>query len=286
MKLNYKLVGIDIDGTLIGAEPVVSAEILDALAAVEQTGIRVVIATGRDFKQTIDIWRQLRLPQPLMPLVLVSGALVAESDTARTLYQRRIPAALAGRFAAALNQQGRTAMAYVDPWRTGLEYYLLKAGDASFVQQKWFDRVPSQVRSVESLEGIEDPILRISSIVQDRKDGETLAEELRRQFEGQMIVSPLFVRAYDVMLVEATAANANKWTGLTYVAQSCHVRPSEIVAIGDDVNDLPMFRGAGLAVAMPQSPPHVLAAAHHVAASGLGACLRDLAAGRLAPSRS
>jgi hydroxymethylpyrimidine pyrophosphatase-like HAD family hydrolase len=50
----------------------------------------------------------------------------------------------------------------------------------------------------------------------------------------------------------------NKWEGVLHVARLHGIEPGQIVAIGDDVNDVPMIRNAGLGVAMGNAKPEVL----------------------------
>ena len=56
----------------------------------------------------------------------------------------------------------------------------------------------------------------------------------------------------------------NKWEGLLQVARTYGIKPAQIVAIGDDVNDLTMIANAGLGVAMGNAKPEVLAIAKRV----------------------
>ena len=103
--------------------PAVSPKI-DAVAAAEDAGLRAVLTTGRDYNLAIGIWRQLRLKRPPQPIVLISGAMVSEAQTGRTLYQKTISRGLACEFADALCERGRSAMAFVDPWRHDVEYFI------------------------------------------------------------------------------------------------------------------------------------------------------------------
>jgi hydroxymethylpyrimidine pyrophosphatase-like HAD family hydrolase len=65
-----------------------------------------------------------------------------------------------------------------------------------------------------------------------------------------------------------------------YVADRHGIRPEEIVAVGDDINDLPMIAGAGLGVAMGNAKAEVQAAARRVIKSnrdnGLAEFLNDM----------
>ena len=58
--MKYRLLALDIDGTLIGSEERVSAEVVAALHAAVRAGIGVCLATGRSYAETMPIWRQIR----------------------------------------------------------------------------------------------------------------------------------------------------------------------------------------------------------------------------------
>ena len=72
----------------------------------------------------------------------------------------------------------------------------------------------------------------------------------------------------------------NKWEGILHLARRHEIPPEAIVAIGDDVNDLPMIRNAGLGVAMGNARPDVKSAAARVIGTneeeGLAAFLNEL----------
>ncbi len=55
--------------------------------------------------------------------------------------------------------------------------------------------------------------------------------------------------------------DASKWTAIRYLAKLWRIEPQEICAVGDDVNDIPMIRHAGLGVAMGHAGAEVLTAA-------------------------
>jgi hydroxymethylpyrimidine pyrophosphatase-like HAD family hydrolase len=62
-------------------------------------------------------------------------------------------------------------------------------------------------------------------------------------------------------MCEVIRHDAGKWAAILHLAELWNVDPSEICAIGDDVNDISMIKSAGLGVAMGQAPAAVLAAA-------------------------
>jgi len=65
--------------------------------------------------------------------------------------------------------------------------------------------------------------------------------------------------AHTGQILEVFDPAVNKWEGILHVARHHGIDPKQIIAIGDDVNDLMMIRNAGLGVAMGNSHPQVLA---------------------------
>ena len=278
--MKYGLLGIDVDGTLLDRDHQLSADVIDAVVAAERTGIKVCLATGRSYTETIDIWRGLRFEQPPAPLVLIGGAQVCEADTGRTLYQRSMPRELACEFADALGEAGYCAMAIIDSWRHGWDYMLAETGDVHAAQGDWFSKMDVEIRRVKHLRDAADMPnpLRINAVADPAAAGE-LAERLKEQFAGRLNVHAIVAPNYNVTIVEAFSIEANKWNALKYVAQGYRLGPGRVAAVGDDVNDLAMICGAGLGVAMPSASPEIRAAADHVAEGGLAEFIRALADG-------
>jgi hypothetical protein len=281
---HYKLLALDIDGTLVGPDQAVAEETVDALAAAERAGLRVCLATGRSYAESIGIWRQLRLLAPPQPMILVGGALVSEPDTARTLCQRPIPFQTACEFADALGQLGHAAMVLVDAWRHGVDYLVTAGGDQHAASRDWFSKMGVRVRRVDRLADASDAPepLRISAVAEPQA-ARAVAGDLMQRFDGRLNVHAILAPNYGVTVVEAHAAGADKLSAIKYVAQGLRIGTGRIAAVGDDVNDLPMVQGVGLGAAMPHAPPELLAAARHVARGGLAAFVRELLAGRLDP---
>jgi Cof subfamily protein (haloacid dehalogenase superfamily) len=290
--MKYRLLALDIDGTLIGTREQVAQDVVAALAAADRAGLRICLATGRSYAETGPIWRQLTFGREPEPLVLVSGALVTEAQTGRTLYQRTIRRELACEFADALTAAGYCAVAAVDPWRHGVDFFRTGGNEpqasargqtpgTSFeLTQRWLARRSVKVHAAARMAdhaNMPDP-LRVSTIL-DRPRPDLLAE-LQRRFEPRMTMQTIYVPAYDMTILEAFSAGTSKHSALTYVAQASRLGKGQIAAVGDDMNDLAMIQGAGLGVAMPNSPKPLLDAAGHVATEGLAAFVTDLAAGK------
>jgi Cof subfamily protein (haloacid dehalogenase superfamily) len=288
MTTKYKLLAIDVDGTLLDSDHNIPPATAIAVAKARSQGVKVMLATGRSYTETIGVWRELVAGAPPLPphlggepIVLIGGALVSEAPSGRTLYHRAIDHDVACAYGDALLSAGKSAMAILDPWRHGLDYFIVEGPDCQTVQQRWFSQMNVKFQTVKHLNGQarDFPILRMSVLV-DPADGQRLADSLLADFAGKLNIYPIYAPNYDITIIEAFAADVNKWTGISYVAQGARIPASRIVAVGDDVNDFNMIKNAGLGVAMLKAPANVKAAAKQIAAGGLATFIDELLAGQ------
>jgi Cof subfamily protein (haloacid dehalogenase superfamily) len=276
--VKYKLLVFDVDGTLIGRDGIVPPETIDAIAQIASGGVRICLATGRSYAETMPIWRQLNLKPPLEPMIVIGGAMVSEPTTGRTLYQQTIEHDLADQYSQALCQAGHSAMAIVDSWRHGVDYYLCEGPDSHLLDKLWFSKMNVTVRRLARLDAAMPPVLRINCVTTPQT-AEALAGQLVERFAGRLNIHSIFAPNYGVTIVEAFASRASKWAGVMYVAQAYRIKPSQIVCFGDDVNDISMLRSAGLGVAMPWANQAVQSVAKAIALPNLAQFIRSLAAG-------
>ena len=94
-----------------------------------------------------------------------------------------------------------------------------------------------------------------------------LEATLLRRLAGQIQTFVQKSPSYAGTMCEILRADASKWTAIEYLCQLWQIDPAEVCAVGDDMNDIPMLKGAGLGVAMGHARGEVLAVADHVTAS-------------------
>ncbi len=280
----FKLLAVDIDGTLVGPGEPLRAGHAEALAAAKRAGMTVCLCTGRSVAEARPVWLQCALPGRADPIIAVGGAVVFESDTARTLHIEPLAPAPAIAASEVLRGRGLSTVALVDSWREGFDYYLVAGDDARAARAAWLDRHECTVREVRSLTDVPalPALLRLTALPDGV--GEDVEELLRRCGDGHLAVGRIRALNYGIDLLECLSPRANKWTGVRYVSQGLRIARRDIVAIGDDINDLPMIERAGLGVAMGNAPDPVQAAADHVAGlqadDGLAEFIEQLLAGQ------
>ena len=111
-------------------------------------------------------------------------------------------------------------------------------------------------------------------------NGFELKIALAERFGGRIVCHAIHVPSYGVDVLEVFDPAVNKWEGILHVARRRGILPSQIVAVGDDVNDITMLQHAGLGVAMGNAKPEAIAVADRVInrndADGLAEFLEEL----------
>jgi Cof subfamily protein (haloacid dehalogenase superfamily) len=259
--VKYKLFAIDLDGTLLSPSGVVSSRTKDAVLSVVKSGARVCFATGRNFTESRAV---LQSVGHFDAAVFVGGALVYDTRTHQTLKRTLMHPELARELAKFFESQGHAALALQDTHTAGVDYLASEEFDLHGDTERWLKATQSKLRRVADLAGYPHEHTMRVSIVTNRERGTRVRDELNKAF-GDRIVSHNFTSVFnDISVVEAFDPTVNKWQGVMHVAQVLGIKPEEIVAAGDDANDVPMVRNAGLGVAMGNASDEVKHAARRV----------------------
>ena len=219
------------------------------------------------------------------PPVFVGGAIVIDTDQEITLHRTMMQPALAKEVCACLEEHGHAVLALQDTGSAGVDYLMsgdLPPNDAT---RQWMKVTETKLRKVGRLsQEPHDHTIRVG-ICAAAKEVTKIKDDLTERFGERIIAHSLMVPAYGVEVLEVFDPAVNKWEGILHVARRHGVQPEQIVAIGDDVNDIPMIENAGLGVAMGNARPEVLAIAKRVigknADEGLAEFLDELVTAHL-----
>lgn len=281
----YRLLAVDIDGTLVGPTQTVRPRAAEALRRASEAGLKVCLATGRTLIESQPVWRDCRLRSPGDPAICMGGAMVSEPDTGRTLHTLPIPPETARAAAELLAGWNLAAVGGVDSRRWGFDYYLTEGANTDAIWRDWFSKHPCEVRPVKTIETLDDgpELLRLTALVEPAR-AEMLRDGLRDRLGDAVELVSIYAPNYDIHVLECYGRGVNKWRALQHVAEQSGIGAGQIAAIGDDVNDVPMLEGAGVGAAMGNAPEHVKQHADHVTAEvgqdGLADFVDQLLAGR------
>ena len=90
---------------------------------------------------------------------------------------------------------------------------------------------------------------------------DSLRERAHRRLGRRVRTESIANKNYQGHILEFVAPDSGKWAGLRWVAERAGIGPEAVAAVGDDLNDVEMLRGAGLGIAMGNAAEAVLEAA-------------------------
>ncbi len=277
--VKYKMIAIDLDGTLLSPQGKVTDRTRAAIHQCLSAGILVCFATGRN-------WTESRVVVDTVGhhhhAVFAGGAIVMDTKQEVTLHKMMVDPKLAREVCKLLEDAGHAVLALQDTGAAGVDYLVSDEVPVNAETMHWMSVTSATVHHVSKLSTYaHENTLRLG-IVADPADVAKVHEQLTSQFGERIFCQKLFVPSAGVEVLEIFDPAVNKWEGVLHVARSHDIEPEQIIAIGDDVNDLPMLTRAGLGVAMGNAKPEIQAAAKRVIKSnadeGLAEFLEELVA--------
>lgn len=258
----YRILALDVDGTLLDADGHLSPRTADAVARAASAGILPVLCTGRRYRRARAITEQLGLAAPI---VCNSGAIVKDPADHRTLWRADFDPDLADQVRALFRAFDEPGVVFSDrppteadfrvpafpTGRTMFDDYVAKNRDHAEIDPAWADVGPEQ--DIE-------PWFHVCA-VGSYEEMSAFERSALERMSGRIQTFVLRTSRYLGTMCEILRVDASKWSALQHLADLWGIAPEEICAVGDDANDIPMIRHAGLGVAMGHAHEEVLAAA-------------------------
>ena len=272
------MVAIDLDGTLLSGEGLVTPRTKAAIHAVLAAGLRVCFATGRNWTESK---ATLAAVDHHDTAVFVGGAMVVDTRQEHTLHRTMMRPALASELCAFLETRGFAALALQDTHTAaGVDYLASADLPLEPTVETWVRVTRGILHRVHNLSRHDHAHTLRVSLVAPRETAQVVMQQLTATFGDRIVAHAVTVMAHDVDVIEVFDPAVNKWQGILKVSTPLGIRPEQIIAVGDDMNDLPMIRQAGLGVAMGNARPEVKAVADRVIGSnredGLARFLEEL----------
>lgn len=262
--MRYQLLALDVDGTLldpVGAlRPTVRQAVLDAQAR----GLKVVICTGRRFRTARAVAEELGLSGPL---VVHNGALIKDFASGVTLYDSYLPPHVYHQGHDLLSQVS-TPLIYIDAFHEHIDILTSSLDRAHPFQRAYLQATADHCRIGGNMDTLPLHSVVMLSIMADVTSLSAVRDRVESALGQHARVNLLANnQKYQGYILEIIHPKASKWQALQQLADQEGIAPEQIMAVGDDWNDLEMIRHAGLGIAMGNAPDGVQAVADHVTAS-------------------
>lgn len=247
--MTYRLLAMDLDGTVIGNDLVISQPVKDAVRRAVEAGLIVTLATGRMFQGTRRFARELNIAQPV---ICYQGAMIRHTVTGELWYHEPVPLEQAKEVIALAESQGKTVIGFVDD-----QCYVSRENDESKFYHRHSGVPPEPVGSLGPW--LPEAPTKVLIITPKEQTDETAA------FFKERFKDSLFVTRSYPLFTELTRLGVSKGKAMGQLCDRLGLSRQDVIAIGDNLNDLDMIQFAGFGIAMGNGASPVQAAAAYVA---------------------
>lgn len=254
--MKYKLLVLDVDGTLLNNDKEISSRTLAALLKVQQMGVHIVLASGRPTYGILPVAKKLELGNYGGYILSYNGAQIIDARTGEVLFEKRINPEMLPYIEKKARKNGFSIFTYTE------DRIIADRSDDPYIRQE---------ASLNNMKLIEEPEFSIAidfspckcMLASDNEEALVgLEEHWRKRLNGVLDVfrsEPYFL--------EVVPCSVDKANTLGILMEKLGVKPEEVMAIGDGVCDFSMIQMAGLGVAMGNAQDSVKVCADVVTAS-------------------
>jgi Cof subfamily protein (haloacid dehalogenase superfamily) len=240
-KPKISLVLADVDGTLVTKEKVLTKRAQSAVMALRQAGIRFAITSGRPPRGMAMLFGPLSLDTPIAGF---NGGLFVKPDLT-ILAQKTVPADIARQAIDLIRDHGLDAWVY-----RGNDWLITNVDAPHVAREAW--TVKFEPKTVPDVGENLDQVAKIVGVSDDYDKVQRCEADAQSAF-GQRATGARSQPYY----LDITNKDANKGAVVEYLAHYMDVSTEEIATIGDQPNDVLMFKRSGFSIAMGNAPDTV-----------------------------
>jgi Cof subfamily protein (haloacid dehalogenase superfamily) len=233
-KRKISLVLADVDGTLVTEEKILTKRAQSAVGKLRDAGIRFAITSGRPPRGMAMLFDPLALDTPIAGF---NGGLFVKRDLT-ILEQKTVPAEVARQAIDLIRAQGLDAWVY-----RGNDWLITKADAPHVAREAW--TVKFEPKTVADVGKELDQIAKIVGVSDDHDKVQRCEAAAQASFGGRATAA----RSQPYYL-DITNKDANKGAVVAYLSSHLKIPAEEIATIGDQPNDVLMFKRSGLSIAM------------------------------------
>lgn len=254
--MNYKVLALDIDGTLVNSKKEISEPTLNALLDIQEKGYHVVLASGRPTGGMIKYADALQLEKYGNFVLSFNGARITNWKTKEVIYNRSVPQSIVPELydIAVKNNVGIVAYIGGEKIIAGTEpnKYMIMEADLNGLPIEYVEDFPSYVTfpTNKCLMAGEPEILA------------RMEKELQNKYHGLLLIT-----RSEPFFLEFMPMNVDKAHSLSNLMSSLGLTTDNLICCGDGFNDISMISVAGLGVAMENAQEAVKSAADYITAS-------------------
>ena len=254
--MKYKLLVLDVDGTLLNDEREISKRTLAALLKVQQMGVRIVLASGRPTYGLMPLAKTLELGNYGGFVLSYNGCQIIKAQNGEILFERRINPEMLPYLEKKARKNGFAIFTYHD------DTLITDSPDNEYIKNEALLNNLKIIRGDEFSTAIDFAPCKCMLV----SDKEKALIGLEQHWEKRL-AGTLDAFRSEPYFLEVVPCGVNKANTLGALLEHLGVTREEVIAVGDGVCDVTMLQLAGMGVAMGHSQDSVKVCADYVTAS-------------------
>ena len=254
--MKYKLLVLDVDGTLLNGENKISKRTLAALLKVQQMGVRIVLASGRPTYGLLSLAKALELGNYGGFILSYNGGQIMKANNGEIVFQRRINPEMIPYLERKASKSNFAILTYDED-----KIITNRPDDEHIIQEAQLNDMDI-VKEEEFSTAIDFAPCKCMLVSDDETALLELEEHWKKRLNGTLDV----FRSENYFL-EVVPCGIDKANTLAVLLEMLELKRDEVMAIGDGVCDVTMIQLAGLGVAMGNAKDSVKACADMVTVS-------------------
>ncbi len=270
----YKLIAIDLDGTLLDTYGEISEKTKNILKEAKLKGLETVIVSGRTIDSIKNFSKEIASDKYI---IAGNGSVIYDIQKDNIIYERYMPKLKALKLIKICEENSITYSVYTnnsivaDSLKYNILYYYNQNlnKDSSkktniTIVPNIYDYIKSSDNSVMKIFVCDKHNSIFKSILKrfSEIDGIELLDV--SHMTKKIISNGSKKSILEYFYTEITEKNVDKWVAIEYLAKSLNIKTEEIISIGDNINDIKMIEKAGLGIAMKNSVKKVIDVANKI----------------------
>ena len=275
--MNYKMIVLDVDGTLLNNDRIITARMRTALIKVQQMGIRIVLASGRPTYGVMPLAKELDMDKHNGYILSYNGGQIINIQTGDVLFEKRVKSEMLPYLEKKAKKNNFSIFTYYED-----VIYTSDISNEYIIQEAELNSM--RIVEVDPFsESITFSPYKCMVVSDDEKALMVLENHWKRRLAGV-----LDVFRSEKYFLEVVPPFIDKANTLSILLERLGVESESVIAIGDGVCDVTMIQLAGLGIAMGNAQMSVKACADYVTSTneenGVATALENVILSDVRPS--
>lgn len=274
----YKLIAIDLDGTMLNSYGVVTENTKNAIKRTIQKGIDIIIASGRPIDSIKTIANEIGSKNYF---IAGNGALIYDIQKDENLYENYLNKEKVLEIIKMCEENSISYNVYTDKTilakalKYNVLYYYKENLKKPEDKQTHINIVENMYDYISKMN--EEKFLKITICDENKSVFQSIIKKLNEienievldvsHMSRKVIQQGTEEIPIEYYYTEISSKNVDKWYAIEYLISKLNIEKEEVIAIGDNMNDKKMIEEAGLGIAMGQSSPLIKEVADDITSS-------------------